>query len=601
MAELPPGFVLDAPQAPAPGLPPGFVLDAAPQAAAPADDRSWLGRAGDSVTNIAKGIANLRMSDIVKGVAQSAGDAVQLPGDVYAGRVDPMSDKGFERAQNLAGFAISTPVASKLAKTAPVTPIARDAAESGVTLTAGQRTGSPSLLAREDAAFGGGLGPKAQEVAQAARARQAEELFRARDNVNDMVGGGISRLERPSEAGGIVADAVKANASAAKLKYQDAYGKAFSSEGSFKPETFQGMSKTISENLANKADPVLIDDLLTPAANRALNELDNVQNLRLSTNGQPAAGDAVAGVNLRGVDQARRRLAAYAKAAANGTDKRAVSNIIQEFDDQIEQAVTKGLFEGDEAFLGALKDARGAFSSYQKTFKQQGRGDDVGRVLETMVQRDVTPEQVANYIYGSAKVGANPTNVRVVGRLKEVLGEGSPEWAAIRQGAWQKLTGVAEGRTQMGGQKASERIYEFLNGDGRTFARQLFSEQERAAMGRHASIEKALASKAGTTNPPNSGNRIAALARESVATIGGMLGMASGGPQGAAAGYAAGKVAGGVGGMVNAGQTRALYAGQEPISIGQRLSGAAGGTADRLAVPAAIEFLPGKRQIREQR
>jgi hypothetical protein len=380
-----------------------------------------------------------------------------------------------------------------------------------------------------------------------------------------MAGRGVASLERPQDAGGIVADAVKANADAARQGFKQKYDTAFSSTGEFQPEAFKGMTGRITESLVNRRDPIIVDDLLTPAASRAMKELDNIQDLKLGNIGQPAAGDVVTGVNLRGVDQARRKLVAYYKMAKqNPADGRAVQGIINEFDDQIEKAVTHGLFNGDEAFLGTLKDARAEYSSYQRTFKPQGAGDPAGRVLRTMVERDVTPEQVANWIYGSSKIGANATNVPVVSKLKQLLGEDSAEWAAIRQGAWQKLVNTAEGKTPMGGQKASERIYEFLNGDGRSFAKQLFSDEERAAMSRHANIEKATAAKAGTTNPPNSGNRMAGLLRGSLANIGGMLGMSGGGPQAAAAGYAAGKAVGGVGDMVNAYQTRRLFSGAEP-------------------------------------
>ena len=593
---LPPGFVLETPQQPQqqalPPIPEGFVLEGqgAPQ---PQDNRSTLGIIGDRVTDFARGVANLRASDIVKGLAHSAVSGVTLPGDVYSGRVDPLSDEGRARAWDLAQFANPMSAGSRARQVIPeaVPQVARDAAEAGVNLTAGQRTGNPALLSREDAAFGGGLGARAQEVAQAGRARQMDELFRAREGIGDMAGNGIASLERPADAGGIVADAVKANAQAAKLSYNDKYTQAFSSQGAFKPEAFSGMSKNISESLAARAEPVIIDDVLTPAANRALKELENVQDLKLGTNGQPRASDAVVGVNLRGVDQARKRLRAFAGAATTDADKRAASAVIQEFDNHIEQAVTKGLFEGDEKFLSALKDARSEYSAYQRNFRKQNSFDDSGRVLETMVRQDVTPEQVANYIYGSSKVGANATSVRTVQRLKQLLGTDSAEWAAIRQGAWQKLTGTAEGKTPLGPQAVASRIAEFTSGDGKTFAQQLFSPEEISAMQKHARIEQALSAKSGTVNLPNSGNRLAGLLRESFGTIGGMLGMSAGGPQGAAAGYAAGKAAGGVGDFVNAAQTRALYRGQKPISIGQRLTSVSASSARRLAPPTTIELL----------
>lgn len=610
MAELPPGFVLDEPVAPPQaggampgGLPPGFVLDAEPAPAPQQAKAPWRG----GVLPISEGPdgkprfdSNAGLFGMVKDIAKSAVGGATLPGDVYAGKVDPMSDEAIKRSFDLAQFASPLSVANKsrMVVPQPQSPIARDAAEAGVTLTTGQRTGQPSLLAREDAALGGGLGGRAQDIAQAAKARQTEELFRARESVGDMAGRGVAQLERPQDAGGIVADAVKANAAAAKLNYQDKYKAAFSGDGSFKPETFKGISGRVADALVSRQEPVIIDDLLTPAANRALGELDKIQNLKLGTIGQPAAGEVVEGVNLRGVDQARRKLAAYAKAAQTPTDKRAVSEIIKEFDGQITKSVEDGLFSGDEKFLAALKDARSAFSSYQRTFSPQGAGDDVGRVMRTMVERDVTPEQVANYIYGSSKVGANPTNVRVAGRLKELFGPDSPEWSAVRQAAWQKIVNVPAGATPMGPQKASQRIADFLDGDGRSFAKQLFSADELNAMRRHAGIEKALSAKPGTVNPPNSGNRLAQLARDSLATIGGMLGMSTGGPQGAAAGYAAGKAAGAIGDIRNASQARRLFNGQDLApTLGARLSGATAETGRQLAPAASIELL--ERQLRE--
>ena len=185
---LPPGFVLETPQQPQqqalPPIPEGFVLEGqgAPQ---PQDNRSTLGIIGDRVTDFARGVANLRASDIVKGLAHSAVSGVTLPGDVYSGRVDPLSDEGRARAWDLAQFANPMSAGSRARQVIPeaVPQVARDAAEAGVNLTAGQRTGNPALLSREDAAFGGGLGARAQEVAQACRARQMDELFaiRAKD------------------------------------------------------------------------------------------------------------------------------------------------------------------------------------------------------------------------------------------------------------------------------------------------------------------------------------------------------------------------------------------------------------------------------------
>lgn len=117
-------------------------------------------------------------------------------------------------------------------------------------------------------------------------------------------------------------------------------------------------------------------------------------------------------------------------------------------------------------------------------------------------------------------------------------------------------------------------------------------------MQRHAGIERAIAAKPGTTNPSNSGNRLAGLLKDSLATIGGMLGMSGGGPQGAAAGYAAGKAAGGVADFRNAAEARRLFRGDMPVApLGARIGAAIGGGSKRLAPPAAVDLL--ERQRRE--
>lgn len=60
---------------------------------------------GKPVGNVITGLAS--------GLAQSAYSAVTLPGDVYAGKVDPTSEEGIQRSADLAGFMVggSMPIA----------------------------------------------------------------------------------------------------------------------------------------------------------------------------------------------------------------------------------------------------------------------------------------------------------------------------------------------------------------------------------------------------------------------------------------------------------------------------------------------------------
>lgn len=384
-------------------------------------------------------------------------------------------------------------------------------------------------------------------------------------------------------------------------------------------------------------------------------------------------------IDMRSVDHARKRLVSFyraAKVSGNATDVRAVQGIMSEFDDQVERAVAHNLFSGDESALAALKEARASYAEYQRTFRPQGAGDDVGRAMQRIVDRDAQPVEVANFLYGSGKLGNTGLSTRltqrlkttlgadspewaaiqqgylarviggkdtspdaVVGRIQEALtgpgrnlalqvltpeqvaglrsfqtatqlakrareavpdwiedlskggfepqrvldelygrsvvggksssaeyarglrgffGEGSPEWAAIRQAGWQKLTSKPEGSTEdFGPQAMANRIAGFVNGNGKSLASVLYKADERATMAEFASVMRYLAPKrvAGGSSSPNSDTTPAlgsmlTRAGQHGAKIGTMLGLGGflmGGVSGAATGFALGKGVGGLG------------------------------------------------------
>jgi hypothetical protein len=106
MSELPPGFVLD--QAPAASLPEGFTLDPSGPAEKPLSQwelfKRGLAAIGDK-PSLALNVGPFRMAREFPG---AVADAATLPGDVYAGKVDPTSPEGIDRTAGLAMLA--TPV-----------------------------------------------------------------------------------------------------------------------------------------------------------------------------------------------------------------------------------------------------------------------------------------------------------------------------------------------------------------------------------------------------------------------------------------------------------------------------------------------------------
>ncbi len=112
VAPVPPGFVLDeptgaagAPQTPPP--PPGFVPDASAPAASQDTPGPTVGERRQSgifpIATVVQPDGSLDVEwDPSAGILGSVIDAVTLPADVMAGRVDPMSQEGIERVTELA-------------------------------------------------------------------------------------------------------------------------------------------------------------------------------------------------------------------------------------------------------------------------------------------------------------------------------------------------------------------------------------------------------------------------------------------------------------------------------------------------------------------
>ncbi|MCJ2085504.1 hypothetical protein MKK88_05780 [Methylobacterium sp. E-005] len=570
---------------------------------------------------------------MVKDASHAGQGMLGLTREALNGTLDPTSDEAIRRATE--GAMLISPVGAGTATARggvtaikALSPAAADAERLGVRFSAGQRTMDPAILSREDAMMGGALGDEAQKVAQDFRAGQRQDMLNAAGGIEAAAGRGQADLARNQDAGQIVTDAVQQAAADAKAGYKAKYDTAFAQDGSLDPAVFTGrpasteahpnpamplpgpaavpdayaapMSRRITDALVSAPDPVIIDPVLTPAAHRALGTLDNIDNLKLGSIGQPGAADDVVGINLRGVDQARRQLAAHAKAAAaNPADQRAVRSIIDQFDNQVQTAMENGMFSGSDEALGALKDARQAYASYRRTFTPQGAGDDVGRAMNTIINRDATPEQVANLLYSGTKVGQNANSVRLADRLKGVIGEESPEWSAIRQGAWQRVLGPMEQSPQ----RAATRILDFVNGDGQSLAKRLFSDTERQHMTTLANVIKATAAPAGTANTSQSGNRLAGLMRKSLTALGASIGgTAVPGIHpavGAAIGAVAGRGAETLGGTRAAAEARQLFGGQVPVTIGQRLLQVRRPiltTGQRRVAPIARQYLPGQDQ-----
>lgn len=315
---------------------------------------------------------------------------------------------------------------------------------------------------------------------------QRGQLENQQRALEDIVRGGGERVGNEArDTGELVGQSVRQRAAAARTGVNQAYENAFALPGEIHAGAFEGVGTRIKGDLTFHDDPVIIDDVTTPVASRAIQHLDksidqlHIQN-RADPMGQPNPENITA-VNLRGVDQLRKQLNRFYAAARSGqnpSDARAMGRIIDAFDNQVESAVTGNLFSGDPRALQALRDARGAYRNYTQTFRPQGAGDDVGQAMRRIIDRQATPEETARMVIGSGAIGNAGLPVRLAARLEQVFGRNSQEWSALRQEWWRAASAPAANI-----EKTAQNIERFSNS---TLGRQVFSPEELAAMRNHA-------------------------------------------------------------------------------------------------------------------
>lgn len=319
--------------------------------------------------------------------------------------------------------------------------------------------------------------------------RQRELADERGRTISENIAGGRPQIENTRDAGELVGQGIRDAANENRNEFRGLYNRFGQMEGYFPLDAVRGMGARVRDDLSNADRPVIIDDHLTPAASRAIQMLDemsgrpSIQN-RAAPRMPMSEDTTIAGVNLQGIDRMRRHLVAYYKTTKRGSeDQRAVQAIMHSFDGSIENAITQGLFSGDPHALEVLQNARASYSRYRQTFGPTRAGDDVGLAMQRIVDRHATPEEIANMVVGSGKLGNAGLPVRIADRLEQVLGAQSPEFNSVRQAIWQKASQVRNTAGEVDPLRSARSISDFT---GSSLARRMFTPQELTAMRNHA-------------------------------------------------------------------------------------------------------------------
>jgi hypothetical protein len=384
----------------------------------------------------------------------------------------------------------------------------------GVPLTRGQATGNVLDIAQEEAYRAGARGHRALDAISGFDRVQRTAVDEAREGVGRRIG--ANAIDRVDAADAVISG-VRGEAEAARMAGSAAYQALEDAGAAVRGDATQGLRGNIQNRVRMAGFQIGAD---TPNANSALGLLDNML-------GQTQGGS----VPFMNIERARQTLVRMNKAAQGGSigaDQVAMSEVMNAFDDWVDDTITTALVQGDSAALPMAKEARNLWAKYRNTFLSRKGADNFVRKI---VEDDLSPDQVAGWLYGAATTPGGGQTSLVARRVREILGPGSAEWQSVKRAAWDHITKAPEGK-DFGPQRVANNLSEFLGGKGKTLSRELFSDNELRQIGEFRDLLKTLTPPQKATNPSGSGYEIQ---RGFMQLLGVMAGSA-GGPLGAMAG-----------------------------------------------------------------
>lgn len=385
-----------------------------------------------------------------------------------------------------------------------VTGAARVAESGNIPLTVGQATGDVRQIAREEAMRQGGRGGLAQKIMQRFEEGQKAAIGKEVTRIGEEIAP-LSTAGTQTEAGGALFETLRAKQKELKGAVSKAYEETDLRTLAIPTETTSTLTSKISDVI--KQGDFILNKENTPAAANAYSTLVNII---------PKVDKAnVTQINLKSLESTRRTLGQYYKAAANDADRNAVSMLTKQFDDWIDDTITKGLASGDIDQLDKLKEARALSRDYFNKFKVDPKAADVDaqKVIDKIVTKDLTPVETMNFLFGSAKLGDNQTAVRTARKFKEIFGENSPEVNEFRKAAYLRLVQDTQGNIKPASKIVNE-LDELIMGRGFALAKEVFTpDQTKALRDFRSAISKTI-TPAEATNPSKTGYEIARLGED---------------------------------------------------------------------------------------
>lgn len=296
----------------------------------------------------------------------------------------------------------------------------------------------------------------------------------------------------PMEAADIMAGGVQRAEEQERGAVNSAYQTFRNQDGVFNPEVFEDIGDQVKKNLNDPKDRVFLNDQ-TPYANASMQHLQDTLGAAAedaadpeSKSHPPFTPDYVNEVQKTLGQNWRSAQQAATTGAGLWSDARAAKRVDDAFNEIVRSnALDPEAFSGDGAAVAdALDNANAMNGQLKDTFYKQS-GDPASAVIQKIVGRGTgavpPPNTIQNALYGLGQVP-----VDVARKLVSIFGMNSPEIGAVKQGLWSYLTELPQGVTEWSPAKVADRIYNFINGNGKTLADTYLSGLEKQRMLDHA-------------------------------------------------------------------------------------------------------------------
>lgn len=384
---------------------------------------------------------------------------------------DQVSDDFARKFADMANDAVDPKMAARTAE-AQSLPVE-------VPLTRGQTTGKASDQMFESLAYKGAYGRRAEDIMRGQSARQQDALTANADEIARRVAGGRRVVTEPGMGGQIAQDALVGKADAAKAGVDAAYDVARGAGAGMPSQEIGALAKMIgmTDDVAGRLE-------FAPKAQAQIKSLDT-----LATQ----AGDD-ATVMVKSLFDWRRQTSTLAAEANDRTEAAALKAMVRRFDDALPEMVKDGLMSGDQAAVDAWKAAIASNREFAKAFRAKDLVADL--VAKDGGALKIPPEQAANYIFGvsDAKLMTGMTIARDLNKVKNLLGDGSEGWNALREEAFLRFLRAGQGNydhatgaRQFSGAKFAS-FYDNVAAKNPAVMRSLFTDDELKIIGQFKNV-----------------------------------------------------------------------------------------------------------------